>query len=224
MTRPRATAAALALLALALAGCGSDADQLQSAKMARAYVGQALPGRKAAPPAPIVVTRAMVDQAGRPVQMITVERTGATGVVWQIAQNRGVGTWASSDRKTVSLRDDVLVATRGLVVDLVAMDGPTAGQIAGGGSWTRVYDTLDGQDQTLRLRAACTAAGAGSERLTIAERSYDTRKVRETCSLQDGSGRTFANEYWFGAGSKIHQSRQWAGPMAGYVAIQRLSG
>ncbi len=220
MTRIAPLLAALALLA----GCGTDTDAIQGTRTLQAVVRQAVPGRPAAPAAPPGtvpgLTRAAVEAVPNPLMLVTIEARGATGVVAPAGRNGGVETWASADGKTLALRDGMLVATRGFGPDLISAATPSAAQVAAGGSWTRLYVTLDGEDRTVPARHACTAAPAGAERLVIVERAYDTRRMRETCTGPGGA--SIVNDFWFDAGGVLRQSRQWTGGPGGYVAIRRL--
>ncbi|MFN3969784.1 MAG: YjbF family lipoprotein [Gemmobacter sp.] len=215
---------AAVLLTVTLAGCGSDADETAGARALQA-VAQSAVSRRAAPQpgafaTPPGLTRALLATLGAPVELITIEATGATGLVEKVGQNRGVETWVSADDKTVSWRDGIILATRGFGPDLMAAEAPTAAQVAAGGSWERVHVGLDGLDQTVRARYQCRAVRAGVARIVIVERAHDTIQMRESCV---GMGTRFENEYWFDRGSVLRASRQWINPTLGHLAIRRLS-
>lgn len=225
MTRLLSPLALLAAAALGLSACGSDTDETLSARSFQAVVQSAVrSGRRSGPAAPpeaqLGLTRAILQSNQINASLVTIERAGASALMAPIAANRGIQTWASQDAKTLSFRDGILVATRGLGDDLMTASVPSPAQIAAGGSWNRVHVTLDGEDRPQRHRYSCTAATVGPARIEIVERSYATRLVRETCRGADGG---FENEYWFQTGSDLRQSRQWIGRSLGHVAIRRLS-
>jgi hypothetical protein len=209
----------LPALALILAGCGSDVDETLSAKTFQA-VGQAVAGqgRKQAVPS-LGLTRAGLATLAFPADLATVVSTGAEAVIFKIGQNGDTETWSSVDDKTLAIRQGQIVATRGLRGDLVSAAVPALSRIAGGsGSHDRVLVTIGEDETTLRSRYACSLSVAGSQTITLVERSYATRRVQEACS---GDGPAFTNDYWFQGGT-LRQSRQWMGADLGYVLLSRL--
>lgn len=215
------TKAALPLvLALALAACGTATDETAGARAWLALAQQGL-GRDAPAAAPQGgLTRAALAQVLTPVDLVTVDSTGASGLIARIGTNAGVETWSSADDKTLSFRNGVLVATRGLGADLMAADvPPLAGLAAGQGSHGRTHVTLTGDESPNRATYACVLATLGPETVVIVERAYATRHVQETCSGRDGS---FVNDYWFDGRGILWQSRQWTGRDLGHLTIRRL--
>lgn len=215
--------AIIAALTGTLAGCGTDTDETIAARAFQDVAKSVVSRNRAAGPSAepgAGLTRAMLATAPVRVDLMTIEGVNATGLVTPLGRNGGVETWTSLDDRTVSLRDGLVVATRGLGPDLIAASVPSLSQVAAGGAWQRVHVTLDGLDQPQRTRFDCSAAPAGPARVVIVERAYDTRLVRETCQSTDGQ--RFVNEYWFQNGLKLRQSRQWIGQRLGHVAIRRL--
>ncbi len=214
----RRSAALLALLA-ALAACGSDVDETQTAQTYLAFAKK-LTGRGQAPAAgPVGLTRAVLAGLGRPADLVTVESRKVTAVVLYVAANGGVETWSSVDDRTVSVRQGMLVATRGLGGDLIAADTPPLSRVASGsGTFVRTLVTLSGEDAIVRSRYLCEYAVVGSEDVVLVERRYTTRRVQESCSGDDGR---FVNDHWLQGGT-LRQSRQWAGRDLGYITIGRL--
>lgn len=222
MTMNLARAALLFTAMALLAGCSSEGRNAEAppvvdlARAARAAVGR--------PPAPgggaPLLNRAQIAAYPVPLDLIVLEDTGASALVYQIGQNAGVETWTSADGKTVALRQGVLVATRGLGPDLMGSVAPGLARLAsaGSGAHERVLVTLGGEDQTIRARYICTLEPQAAETLAIVERSYATRRVQETCSGDSGE---FVNDFWF-QGSTLRQSRQWAGPRVGHITVRRL--
>lgn len=213
------TKAALALvLALALSACGTDTDETAGARAWLAFAQQGLSrGDDAAAPG---LTRAALSRVATPVDLVTIERTGATGLIARIGTNAGVETWSSADDKTLSFRGGVLVATRGLGADLMSADVPALARLAAAqGTHGRTHVTLTGDEQPIRATYACVLRPLGTESVVIVERSMALRRVQETCSGREGS---FANDYWFDGRGILWQSRQWTGRILGHVMIRRL--
>lgn len=236
MTRPRlGSRQILPVLTVALAalaaGCSSETGGTGvggtgAMRGAQDVLAQTVGARRPAPMAPgaqpVVpgLTRAALDQIGAPADLVTIERRAASALVFRAGENRGVETWVSGDDKSVSWREGVIVATRGLGRDLIAAEVPSAARIAAGGRWARLHVQLDDLDQTVTTRFDCTATRAGTARIVILERTYDAQLVQESCTAPDGRG--FVNDYWFAPRGILRQSRQWIDQDIGHVAVRRL--
>jgi hypothetical protein len=121
---------------------------------------------------------------------------------------------------TVSLRQGVLLATRGFGADLMAADVPGAATLAKGGSaYSRAHTLLDGTDQPIRTIYSCSVMSRQPQAIVVVEVSYQTTHVVESCS--DGNS-TFENEFWFEGAQKLRKSRQWVSPEVGYLLIEDL--
>ncbi len=215
MMRPAAC-----LAALLLAGCGTDPEQIAVFGMAREAV-QASRATPAAQPKDLGLTRAYLATLSAPVDLVTIERVGAQGVIARIASNGGVETWSSVDNKTLGLRQGIVTATRGLGADLISASVPSAAQVSTAGArHRRSHVVLGPDDGALQQIYDCNIALVGAETVSFVERSYQTRHLREVCSSATGG---FTNEYWFQIGGKLRQSRQFVSDEAGYVLIKHLS-
>lgn len=213
-----------ALVALALPACGNDPRTGAGMEIARSALGPVaarLTGRKAeaAPALSDAEIRSRIAAAGVPVIRLRAEKTGAVIYATLGARNGGVMTWTAAEGISVSLRDGVLVATRGLDADLMQGSGASAAAIASGGAFTRQHEYLDGADTIQTLSYDCSARPSGSEAVTILGQQYSARKVTESCT---GPGGSFENEYWYGGGSML-QSRQVVHPGLGRLEIQYIS-
>lgn len=210
----------LLMAALALSACGSDTAEYEGFKVGTTAIARLLKGKdaKAAPP---VMTRAAFDQGGNPLIRAKIEKVGDIAYLGKINEGRGVITWASVDGSALSLRDGVVIATRGIGTDLMSSAGPTASELAHASSVKRQHFYLFG-GETEQLRAFdCQIADAGAERIVVLELAYDTRHRIETCT--GDSGLTFENHYWFDNRATIRQSRQWISPDVGILELQDLN-
>lgn len=195
---------------------------MEIARSALGPVAARLSGQKSAP-APALSDaeiRARVAAAGVPVIRLRAEKTGAVIYATLAARNAGVETWTAAEGISVSLRGGVMVATRGLDADLMHGAGASAGAIASGGTFTRRNEYLDGADRIQTISYDCRAAASGAETVTILGRATTARKVTETC---EGPGGPFRNEYWYGGGGSMLQSRQVVHPGLGRLEIQYIS-
>ena len=210
----------LLALSLALASCGNDPDAFTAARAFKSGVTErfktARPAKSALPPRQI--TRADLSQILTPVQLVTIEKTGQQAVIALVASNQGVETWSSVDKVTVSFRNGVIVATRGLGADLMSGNAPTGNALQGGsGRYGRARVVLDGLDQAIRTTYACATTRVSGETIEIVEINYQTSHVKEVCTAP---GSEFENEYWIDGTQRIRKSRQWISTEVGYLVVQ----
>ena len=208
------------LLAFALGACGSDKTANEGFRIGTATLSALLKGRDATATPPSL-TRAAFDQGGNPLIRARIEKVGDIAYLGKINESRGVITWASVDGSALSLRDGVVIATRGLGTDLMSSAAPTANDLANVSSVQRRHYYLFG-GETEQLRAfECQIADAGPERIVVLQLAYDTRHRIESCT--DDSGLAFENHYWFDNRAIIRQSRQWISPDVGFLELQDLN-
>ncbi|MFC3612572.1 YjbF family lipoprotein [Lutimaribacter marinistellae] len=130
--------------------------------------------------------------------------------------------WRTDDNVTLTMRNDILISTRGLGDDLlssrVQAQGARPGPASGGEHVqfirTALYDSR-------QMTFACELEDLGPETIVIVQRRHATRHLRQTC---EGATGNFANDYWVdNAAGLVWQSRQWAGPGIGYMRFRRLT-
>jgi Group 4 capsule polysaccharide lipoprotein gfcB, YjbF len=210
-----------ALIAMgALAGCGSDKEPTLGGKLAGEAIKLVASSRRAATAPKAAITRAELAQFKTPMIMAEVPALGFYTFVVPYGQNGGIETWASTDDKTVSFRDGMVVGTRGFGGDLMQAQTPTIAQIASGsGTHPRIYYFSDGADRTLRYEMSCTLQNLGSTKITVVERQHTVRHVKETCT---GKLPEFANDYWFENGNFLRKSSQLLNPSWGPLVLSRV--
>ena len=191
------------LALLFLMGCGSGMDWQSPWQIAldrlTAEPPAATPGADALRAA---LTPAAMAQIEGPVLLVQVPQRGAVAVMTRVASNRGVDTYMSGDSISISLRDGILIGTRGLGFDLMVADiSAVAPAIAAGaGQGTRTHRYLDGEDQ---IRVV----------------TYDCRYQRENDAVTeicDGGGLPFRNHYMG------MRTVQWVSPRNGALVIEWL--
>lgn len=225
MLRPFALLALAA--ALLLPGCGNDpaAADFQrpfTAIMAKLKAGRAgpLPTLATLDAAGTAVLRQALEADKQPIYLVASPSIKYLNLMAPYGLNGDVQTWASPSYESISLRQDLLVATRGFGADLMSSTGPSVGVVrAGQGRTSRSYYYLDGADQPQSFRYACVLAQAGSEQVTVLGKSFATRKITESCS---GDGDGFVNEYWFDLSGILRQSRQRIAPGMGNLTLQKV--
>lgn len=202
---------------LGLAGCGNDSDSFMMGRLLTSSVTARLSDGPAPAPA---FTRAALANIVTPVQLVTREKTGQKAVVAKIADNQGVETWSSVDKVTLSLRQGVVVATRGFGEDLMAAEVPgTATLSQSGAGYARAHTLLNGLDAPVRTIYNCKITERSPQSIVVIELSYKTTHVVEMCSAGD---QTFQNEFWFEGNGKIRKSRQWVSQGVGHMIVEDL--
>ena len=216
----------IALLAnLALSGCGSDNDArdfaTQGVLLSAAFNGvKDSSATGSANPAAISALRAALEADRQPIYFVVNPELGYSNLMAPYGQNGDVQTWSSTRYETVSLRQGMLVATRGFGADLMTATGPAITQIASaGGEANRRYFYLDGSDTTREFDYTCKLAPAGGETIQVLGRSYTARKVSESCVGPSGN---FENLYWFDQRSILRQSSQMVVPNRDNLVLQRV--
>lgn len=187
-------ALALLGLTLGLAGCQTQLQKIS--------------GQKA--PAPVPFSAEVM--AGPAMQAALPDR-GAQAILFPVAVNQDVETWLAVDNISVSFRQGVLVASRGLGADLMGAD--VTGTLAAlGGQAPPVYRRqmrfLTGDHRTTYMTAGCSMTVAEKE--TVAGRP--TQRLEERCEAQ---GLEFTNLFWVDGAGHILRARQWVSPDVGYL-------
>lgn len=219
---------ALALAALLAACSGGTEGGREGPGALLATVGAAL--RPGEPPAPFAATRAQLEADGLrgPLLIVANERTGTRAGFLPEAVNRGSVTWRSGDDVTVRTRGGLLMATRGLLFDLVAADDALFRRTlaAGGGRYVRAIRDLDPEGVLRRVDLACTLTRQGTGTAVVLGRAYAVTRWAETCQGPEGPaypqapGGRIENRYEIDSTGTIRRSRQWAAPELGYLVLE----
>lgn len=205
---------AAALLA-GLAGCGNDSEDTGPFGILAQTAGQVVAQRSAAeqPAAPARSPEDAAAEALRvnpgPLIQAGFENLGRTTVMAMTGQNGAMRTYMTPAEEALILRDGMLVGTRGLGNDLSVAEPGTEGLIRAGaaGTGTRIMRYFAGDGVERPLQFTCTVGAGPAPGVTV-----------ENC---EGHGARFQNSYMV-QGGQIAVSRQWIGPVLGYVTIQTL--
>lgn len=217
----RKLALVAAAIAVTLTGCGNDPESFASARLVQGIVTERTSSvRGTAPAAPPKLTREILSQVLTPVMVVRVASRGQQALIGQVETNGDVETWSTVDDITISFRNGVVVATRGLGADLMAAAGPSGRQLVSSGSdFSRIHTTLNGLDQPVKRELFCKTSHQGVQNIDIVEISYRATHIVETCTTDGGS---IQNDYWIDTAGKIRKSRQWIGQEIGYLEIEDL--
>lgn len=218
---------AAGLISLAvLAGCGSEKREgkpliatvggLAMTSVAEARARRSGTGA-AATAAP---TRADIEKAGVPVLRASIASRGSDTFLTVLDSRGDVVTWKTRDGTTFSLRNGVLIQTRGLGPDLMSSNVPTVGQLLkNGGTHQRQYFFLGSNDQPTRRTYDCTVTIVGSEQIVIFERAHQVTHATEDC-IRPQSGK-ITNDFWI-EGQTVRKSRQWTSALTGFIEFERV--
>lgn len=216
--------AALTALTL-LTACGNEKSEpspLGAAvgTLAKATVSRVTAGRTEGPAkAPAPPSRADVEKYGMPILRTVIPSRGADALVTISDQKGSIVTWSTTDGTAFTLRDGVLIQTRGLGPDLMSARAPSLGQLLqDGGTHQRVYYFLGPDDRTTMRTYDCTVQVKGRESITIFQRTHAVTRVTEECQRPQGK---LTNEYWI-EGSSVRKSRQWVSGLTGHVDFERV--
>ena len=225
MMRTTAIAACLALL---LTGCSGGTATTPLYTQIGGAVRATIAARKAGRAPRAEVTRAQLDTLTDPFLEVTVERRDILAYLFISTIRRDdspgeIVQWRSDDDATITMRNGVLIATRGIGGDMISSVVPVAEGVTGpahGGE--RRHDIRTGNLQIAQLVLACDLTDLGPETIVIVERAHRTRHLAERCAAEGGG--VVENDYWVdSARGIVWQSRQWAGPHIGYLRTRRLT-
>ncbi|SLN15458.1 hypothetical protein AQS8620_00285 [Aquimixticola soesokkakensis] len=226
--------AALVICGGLLAACGNDRGVSQNREalleitgLVKTAVQNKLSGAPEAPAPDAVdpaqaVAAAMQAVPDVPLILAMMESSGATSVMGVYNVNGRDVTWVTQAKQTLTLRDGVLVATRGLGGDLMSLEeGSLVSLLKArrGGTVQKTYRFLDGEDNTARLPLTCQVEVQGREHVVSGEVSAQTTVMRETCET---GGAPITNVYWVDGAGRVVQSFQWASSYVGNVIIRQL--
>ncbi len=220
MTVP-SSLAAICAAAVVLAGCGSDRSEPSTVQSAVLNLAKASLARASGTPPQAAVatqpTRAELEAYGLSILRVVISSRGADALVTVTDTKGAVVTWATTDGTTFTLRDGVLIQTRGLGPDLMSSAAPWPAELsASGGSYQRAYFFLGDDDQTSRRIFDCKASKIGAETVEIFGRAHQTVRIQEVCIRPEGK---IANDFWM-EGAVVRKSRQWASPGTGYIEFE----
>ncbi|MFN3280600.1 MAG: YjbF family lipoprotein [Tabrizicola sp.] len=213
--------AAVAVSAL-LAACGNDGGgnpavaaigQMAKSAVAKGRNGAAGPGPTAQAPG-----RAELEAYGKPVLRVKSPTLGQDALLTIADSKADVVTWTAQGQANFSLRNGVLIQTRGLGADLMSAEAPALAQLKGGASYQRIYYFLGPDDAGTRRTYDCAAVVVGAETVEILGKSHGATHVTETCTRPNGK---VTNDYWIEGGT-VRKSRQWASSAVGYLEFEKV--
>jgi hypothetical protein len=204
-----------------LVSCGPLAENSLGANFLKDRIGKASGTTAASQPVAAPAVDPATAAPGE-ILIVTIMSRNAVAPLTKIAQNGNTVTWVSPGKVSLTLKDGILIATRGLNEDLMGADvaGVRAALAAGGGTATRTHSFLDSEDQIRLDRLNCTITPEGVEEIAAATGTRKAMRYDERC---EGRRVIFTNSYWLDtSGGRIVQSRQAVAPTTGFLQINPL--
>lgn len=199
-----------------LAACGNDTSRPDIGASTLVNVAKGVVGREETPASPTAaqlreaITPEFRAQSGnKPLIIATSLRVPVSSIMTMFAQNGDVRTYLSPDVISFSLRNGVVIASRGLGFDLMSADvsGVLPRVRAGSGRAVRVHRYLDGENQEVLRSFVCDFS-------TVAPRT-----VVEDCKSPDIE---FQNRYVLDGAGNIAVSEQWISPKLQSYRIEEI--
>lgn len=192
----RAAACGVVLMLLAASGCSKALDTF------------GMTGNVAAPAPQLIGPERL---------RVSLPSRDAQAVLGPVSRNGNITVWQTLDGISLSFRNGVLIETRGLGDDLMSSDAAgTLAMLRGaadGGYYPQMRSYLDGEQRTVFRSFQCrrTASGGGTPRAGT--------RIDETCV---STTETVTNSYWLDSTGRVIRSRQWVGPVVGYMETERV--
>lgn len=171
-----------------------------------------------------VVSRGLTETDG-PLALISFDKTKSVSLLRSIETNGPYRTWAafgSSERRSITTREGVVTATRGLGFDMMSSsvnDLLRMVKTQEDGIARQVIRHLDGENIISETETYCAFTPGGAEAYDKGELQRETTRVDVFCKTETGS---FNNHYLVDASGRIVEARQWLGPDLGFGTLQQL--
>jgi hypothetical protein len=187
-------------------------------RLADLYVGEV---PRTAPTSPELFTPEAIAASPAAFRLVQVNALGLVEPARIVRDNGAEDTYPLRSGPTAAFDDGILVATRGFGDDLFTMSsqGVLPALRAGGGTVTRLMESLDPQDQVATTRFDCIVTPAGAETVDLGFRQESLRRFDENCR---SPVLIFDNIYWLDSGGTVVASRQYVSPSVAYLRANRL--
>jgi hypothetical protein len=168
-----------------------------------------------------IITPASIAASTTPLLFVELKDTSQQAIMSLTGRNDDVVTWSTADGKSISLRNGILVATRGFGFDL--MSAEVTGTIVALNGGPRVYERfatyLDGTNRTVIRSFSCTMSGPQSEVINSFDRVVQVYLWIEDCSSLEGN---VQSEFWL-AGNDVWRTTQQGHTSLGEILTERLN-
>ncbi len=138
-----------------------------------------------------------------------------------IGINGDVTTWSTADGRSISVRNGVLVSTRGFGADLMSADvnGTIAALNGGLHEYEKFLSFLNGENRQVFQAFFCRMVGPEASMINSFGRQVTVSKWTETCLSPQSE---LVSTYWISQGD-IWLTQQELSPQLGKIITERLN-
>ncbi|WP_020039443.1 YjbF family lipoprotein [Salipiger mucosus] len=213
--------APLGLLA-ALAACGNSpyqADPFSTLYESLRPGGDGAPGALTQE----AIAQTLAGAGDRAVTFLEIDERESQSLLVNIESNPPYRTYATPTRQAVTIRDGMIVATRGLGGDLMSVDEDELLSLVRSrtkGEAVYIQRFLRSDDRTVPLTYRCSVEPDKSIDVSMGLIQTPAREVVAACTSDVGP--PFVDYYVVDPSGQIVASRQWLGRITGYVSTHVL--
>ena len=168
-----------------------------------------------------ILSREQVDAAKIPILFVQLQ-SGQNGTLTPYP-GQGIGkTWLSADGATITLKDGVLIASRGMGDDVMGgkTSMPSWSKIDDSNSFTRSSKYLSGNNQIYAKKFNCHVKKIANRRnINVWGVNFETKFFEEKCSSDE---KNIINTYNIDSSGIVRRSRQYHSDTLGYIIIERI--
>lgn len=204
-----------------LAGCTNTPGGIGGVEILKNMQKARAAGAAPAALDPAALSKALASTT-EPVILIVTEATKTPNLSLRIGSNGDFDTYANQSRQSLTLKDGLIVATRGLGDDLLSSSTGGAEALIRArkaGTVKREMRFLNAENQVIQRDFTCAIAPGPVTDVPSATGTFRATQVVERCVRP---GLTLDHAYFVNAQGQIVQSRQWVGPRNGYLLVQQL--
>jgi len=222
----------LGLTVFSIAACSSKDNSspvLNSVKIAAKSIGKKKPDPEIQRAAVEGLTREQFIGLGKdPLILIDIEVSRQYATLNQISKNGDYDTFMSGDQKTITFAAGLMTSTRGMGADVMSLDNSSTRQalksgIRGTVATQHKFKMLNSESHAVETVYQCALTDLGMETIVSIHKQMKLRHFQEICTGKAMNSVTYTNDYWMAAANQIvWKSRQWAGPVIGYLGVEVL--
>lgn len=168
-----------------------------------------------------IVTRKFIDNAKIPILFIELP-TGQNGTLTQYPGNGDGETWLGADGATVTFKNGMLKASRGMGYDVMGSrsDYPTWNELEVDKTYKRKFSFLDGNNKLKVQIFECKIYLLQDKiKIDIFGVNFMTRHFVEKCKVNNFE---YINDYYVDSKQIVRRSRQYHSSRIGHIFTERL--
>jgi hypothetical protein len=168
-------------------------------------------------------TLAAIDQIGnnerKAINVIRIDRNAGLDLI-EIARKGNRSTYTSATRRSIVLKEGVIVQTQGIGGDLATSQHETYDLRNSGTVFTKTHSYLGGDNQIQSVAFRCVRQVRPTDFFGLREKRRLLTPVDEVCSNKD---QTHQNIYFLYPNTgTVFRSRQWVSDQIGYLRVEQI--